>query len=101
MQQISDRIAREMPEIQRLLPVRRVGGCGVKPGPSSACRYPGQRADMAAAYEIATRIGEELRKEPGVQDVYIPQDLDYPALRPQYQSHASGAIRPGAEGNRE
>ena len=37
--------------------------------------------NVKGAYAIATRIGEQLRKEPGVQDIYTPQDLDYPALK--------------------
>lgn len=31
-------------------------------------------------FQIAAGIASEIRKVPGVSDVYIPQDLDYPAL---------------------
>jgi multidrug efflux pump subunit AcrB len=32
-------------------------------------------------YSTATSIAEQIRRIPGVSDAYIPQDLDYPALR--------------------
>ena len=81
MQRISDRIAREMPEMSAYFQsgglVDAVLNLGL-PAPVDI-QISGQ--NMEAAYEIATRIGEQLRNEPGVQDVYTPQDLDYPALR--------------------
>ena len=38
-------------------------------------------SDMEAAYEVASRIAERVREIRGVSDVFIPQDLDYPALQ--------------------
>src|SRR5262249_27622378 len=38
-------------------------------------------ASLEQAYNKATDIAAEIRKLPGVSDVYIPQDLDYPSLR--------------------
>jgi multidrug efflux pump subunit AcrB len=37
--------------------------------------------NMKGAYLIAGQIGDQLRKESSVQDIYTPQDLDYPALK--------------------
>ena len=37
-------------------------------------------ADLHAAYSVAAQLATEIRKVPGVSDVYIPQDLDYPSL---------------------
>jgi multidrug efflux pump subunit AcrB len=37
--------------------------------------------DLKQTFDSATRLAEELRVLPGVGDVYIPQDVDYPALR--------------------
>lgn len=36
---------------------------------------------LEAAYEVATGLAARIRQIPGVSDVYIPQDLDYPALQ--------------------
>jgi multidrug efflux pump subunit AcrB len=37
--------------------------------------------DMRADHEIATRIAQQVRELPGVSDVLVPQDVDYPALQ--------------------
>ena len=37
--------------------------------------------DMKAAHEIATKIAQQVRALPGVSDVLVPQDVDYPALK--------------------
>jgi len=37
--------------------------------------------DMKQTFDSATRLARRLRAVPGVADVYIPQDIDYPALR--------------------
>src|SRR5258708_20782573 len=37
--------------------------------------------DMAKAYQVAVDVAGQVGKVPGVSDVLIPQDLDYPALR--------------------
>jgi multidrug efflux pump subunit AcrB len=38
---------------------------------------------LESAYEIATSLARRIRNLPGVSDVYIPQDIDYPALQLQ------------------
>ena len=66
----------------RLLPVRRPGGRGAEPGAARAHRRAGGRLQH----------GRQLRARPssspprfariaGVGDVFIPQDIDYPALQ--------------------
>jgi multidrug efflux pump subunit AcrB len=37
--------------------------------------------DMKAAYRTALDLSSQFRAIPGVADVYIPQDIDYPALK--------------------
>jgi multidrug efflux pump subunit AcrB len=37
--------------------------------------------DMKAAYRAALDLSSQFRAIPGVADVYIPQDIDYPALK--------------------
>ena len=36
---------------------------------------------LAATYQTATELAQKIRALPGVSDVYMPQDIDYPALR--------------------
>jgi multidrug efflux pump subunit AcrB len=38
-------------------------------------------SDMESSYRTALELSSEIRKLPGVADVYTPQDIDYPALR--------------------
>jgi multidrug efflux pump subunit AcrB len=37
--------------------------------------------DMESAYQVASKIAVQMRALPGVGDVLIPQDVDYPALQ--------------------
>ncbi len=39
--------------------------------------------DMAAAHNIANNIAQQVRGLPGVSDVLVPQDVDYPSLKLQ------------------
>ena len=81
MQKISTRINREIPEISAYFQsggsVDAVLNLGL-PAPVDI-QVSGQ--NMKGAYDIAGQIGEQLRKEPSVQDIYTPQDLDYPAIK--------------------
>src|SRR5215471_3856979 len=43
-------------------------------------------------YVVASQIAAEARKLPGVSDVYIPQDLDYPALNIDVDRTRSGQL---------
>jgi HAE1 family hydrophobic/amphiphilic exporter-1 len=38
-------------------------------------------SNLAKDYETAVRLAEKIRQIPGVSDVFIPQDLDFPALQ--------------------
>ena len=38
-------------------------------------------SNMEHAYATALQLASEIRKIPGLADVFIPQDMDYPALR--------------------
>jgi multidrug efflux pump subunit AcrB len=38
-------------------------------------------SNIEAVYKAATGIASSIRQLPGVSDVYIPQDIDYPSLR--------------------
>ena len=38
-------------------------------------------SNLQANYEMALQLSSRIREIPGVSDVFIPQDLDYPALQ--------------------
>ena len=79
---VKQKIASETAGTERLLPVRRAGGRGAEPGPARADRRAGggqQHAKVLRHGAQARRAS--IRTIPGVTDVFIPQDIDYPALR--------------------
>jgi multidrug efflux pump subunit AcrB len=49
-------------------------------------------SNLADAYRTATDIAARTRRVPGVSDVYVPQDLDYPALRLDIDRTNSGKL---------
>lgn len=38
-------------------------------------------SNMEAAYRTANQLAAQIRKTPGVSEVYLPQDIDYPSLQ--------------------
>jgi multidrug efflux pump subunit AcrB len=38
-------------------------------------------SNLDAVYRTATSVAADIRQLPGISDVYIPQDIDYPSLR--------------------
>jgi multidrug efflux pump subunit AcrB len=47
-------------------------------------------ADLASAHRLAQKIADQAHALPGVSDVLVPQDIDYPALRLQVdRAHGS------------
>ncbi len=81
MESVRRRIAREMPEITAYFQsgglVDAVLGLGM-PAPIDV-QVSG--SNLAAGYAIATRLAGEIQRMDGVGGVYVPQDIDYPALQ--------------------
>src|SRR5471030_1371811 len=49
-------------------------------------------ANLDRAFETASTVAAEIRKLPGVSDVYIPQDIDYPSLRLDIDRERAGEL---------
>jgi HAE1 family hydrophobic/amphiphilic exporter-1 len=49
-------------------------------------------SNIDAAFEAAGEIAADIRKLPGVSDVYIPQDIDYPSLRLDIDRERAGEL---------
>ncbi len=80
MERVRARIAREMPEITTYFQsgglVDAVLGLGM-PAPIDV-QVSG--SNLAAGYALATQLARDIRRIDGVGGVYVPQDIDYPAL---------------------
>jgi multidrug efflux pump subunit AcrB len=49
-------------------------------------------ANVEATFEAASEVAADIRKLPGVSDVYIPQDIDYPSLRLDIDRERAGEL---------
>jgi HAE1 family hydrophobic/amphiphilic exporter-1 len=49
-------------------------------------------SNMEAVFHAASDVAEDIRKLPGVSDVYIPQDVDYPSLRLDIDRERAGEL---------
>ncbi|HLK67298.1 MAG TPA: efflux RND transporter permease subunit [Bryobacteraceae bacterium] len=80
MARVRRRIAEEMPEVRAYFQsgglVDAVLGMGM-PAPIDV-QVAG--SNLKDSYRTANEMATQIRKFPGVGDIYIPQDLDYPAL---------------------
>jgi len=81
MQKISTRINREIPEMSAYFQSGGLVDAVLNLGLPAPVDIQVSGQNMKGAYDIAGQIGEQLRKEPSVQDIYTPQDLDYPAIK--------------------
>jgi multidrug efflux pump subunit AcrB len=81
MAMVRKRVAEEMPELTAYFQsgglVDAVLGMGM-PAPIDV-QVSG--SNLQRSYATALQLSSEIRKIPGVGDIFIPQDLDYPALQ--------------------
>jgi multidrug efflux pump subunit AcrB len=81
MERVQRRIATQMPEVTTYFQsgglVDAVLGLGM-PAPIDV-QVSG--SNLAAGYEVAQKLAQRIREVNGVGGVYIPQDIDYPAIQ--------------------
>ena len=81
MERVRRRIESDMPELSAYFQsgglVDAVLNLGL-PAPIDV-QVSGQ--NLEANYQVASALAARIRRLPGVQEVFIPQDLDYPALK--------------------
>ena len=49
-------------------------------------------SNLETAFDAASEVAADIRKLPGVSDVYIPQDIDYPSLRLDIDRERAGEL---------
>ncbi len=81
MRRISDRIGREMPDLSVYFQSGGLMDAVLNLGLPAPVDIQVSGQNLKGDYAVASEISQELRKESSVQDIYTPQDLDYPALR--------------------
>ncbi len=81
MAQVKKRIETELPELSAYFQSGGMVDAVLNLGLPAPIDVQVSGTDMDRAYETALQLSSRIRTIPGVADVYIPQDIDYPALQ--------------------
>jgi multidrug efflux pump subunit AcrB len=81
MAMVRRRIARELPEITAYFQSGGLVDAVLSLGMPAPIDVQVAGSNLAAGYRLATQLAQQIRKIDGVGDIYVPQDLDYPALQ--------------------
>jgi HAE1 family hydrophobic/amphiphilic exporter-1 len=81
MDRVRTRMARELPQVGAYFQTGGLVDAIVNQGMPAPLDVQISSQDMNAAHAIATRIAQQARALPGVGDVLVPQDVDYPSLK--------------------
>jgi multidrug efflux pump subunit AcrB len=80
MAMVRDRIAREMPELRTYFQSGGIVDSVLNQGVPAPFDIQVSGMDMNTDNQIAQSLVRQIKALPGVSDVFIPQDLDYPGL---------------------
>jgi multidrug efflux pump subunit AcrB len=78
---VKRRLDREMPELSTFFSSGSLVDAVLNMGMQAPIDVQIAGTDQKAGYDAALAMAAKIRKLPNVADVFIPQDLDYPALR--------------------
>jgi hydrophobic/amphiphilic exporter-1 (mainly G- bacteria), HAE1 family len=81
MSRVRERIAAEIPQLRTYFQSGGLVDAVLNQGMPAPIDVQVSGADLQAANRIAVDLAGKIKALPGVADVYIPQDMDYPALK--------------------
>jgi multidrug efflux pump subunit AcrB len=81
MRLVRDRLARELPQVTAYFQTGGLVDAVLNQGVPAPLDIQISGPRLSEAHAIATRIAQQVRALPGVSDVLVPQDVDYPALK--------------------
>jgi len=81
MARVRTRLAKELPQLSAYLQSGSLVDAILNLGQPAPIDVQIGGSDMAATHRTATEIASKARALPGVSDVLVPQDMDYPAIR--------------------
>ena len=81
MQQVQDEIGKQYPEIRTFLSSGSMVDAILNMGMPAPVDVQVSSGNLEQSYGIAQDLARQIRSLPGVGEVYIPQDMNYPALR--------------------
>ena len=80
MDQVRKKLAYDLPEVSTYFQTGGLVDSVVNQGMPAPIDIQVSGNNQAVAYQVASQLATKLRSMPGVSDVLIPQDLDYPGL---------------------
>ena len=81
MSRVKERIARDLPELTAYFQSGGLVDAVLNLGLPAPIDVQVAGSNMQGAFDTALRLSAQIRKIPGVADVFTPQDIDYPALQ--------------------
>ena len=81
MERVKRRMEKELPELSSFFSSGSLIDAVLNMGQTAPIDVQIAGSDMKASYQIALDLTARIRAIRGVADVFIPQDIDYPALR--------------------
>jgi multidrug efflux pump subunit AcrB len=81
MDLVRERLRRELPEVSAYFQTGGLVDAILNLGLPAPLDIQVSGMDMKADHKIATQIARQVRALPGISDVLVPQDVDYPALK--------------------
>jgi hydrophobic/amphiphilic exporter-1 (mainly G- bacteria), HAE1 family len=92
MDRVRKRVASEMPEVSAFVQSGGLQDAVLNQGLPAPIDLQVSGQDLQSTYQVATDLAGRIRSMRGVSDVYIPQDIDYPALRLQVDRVRAGEL---------
>jgi multidrug efflux pump subunit AcrB len=92
MNRIRKELAAEMPQVNTFFSSGGLQDAVLNQGLPAPIDVQVNSSNIARAYSLAADLARQFRQLPGVNDVYIPQDLDYPSLRVEVDRARAGEL---------
>jgi multidrug efflux pump subunit AcrB len=81
MERLKRRIAEELPELRTYFQSSGMADAVLNMGLPAPIDVQVAGSNLDRSYTTALQLAQQIQAIPGVADVYIPQDIDYPALK--------------------
>jgi len=81
MDEVRKRVSSELPELRTYFQSGGLVDSVLNQGMPAPIDVQVSGSDMKAADALALNLSRQIKMLPGISDVYIPQDMDYPALQ--------------------
>ena len=92
MDRIRERIASELPQVSAFIQSGGLQDAVLNQGLPAPIDLQVTGQDLQSAFRVASDLASKISSLPGVSQVYIPQDIDYPALRLQVDRVRAGEL---------